>query len=77
MNEQTSVSLNSTTNPKRMKSTATTRGRTKVNQAGLQENNCVMGATYYFFSNGVVNTTGTAPGATLTGTTPVTPGNWP
>jgi predicted porin len=49
----------------------------KTNQAGLQENECVMGTTYYFFSNGVVNTSGTAPTDTsLVGTTQVTPGNW-
>jgi len=50
----------------------------RMSQAGLQENSCVMGTTYYFFSNGVVNATGTVPAeATLIGTTQVTPGNWP
>lgn len=49
----------------------------KLNQLGLQANACVMGTTYYFYSNGVVNATGTPPaGATLVGSTQVTPANW-
>jgi len=36
-----------------------------------------MGTTYYFFSNGAVNSSGIAPpGATLIGSTQVTPANW-
>ncbi|MBL0142148.1 MAG: MtrB/PioB family outer membrane beta-barrel protein [Betaproteobacteria bacterium] len=48
----------------------------KMHQLGLQANACAVGATYYFYSNGVVNTTGIAPtGTTLVGTTLVAPGN--
>jgi hypothetical protein len=49
----------------------------RVSQASIQPSGCVIGATYYFFSNGAVNTTGTAPaGATLIDTTGVTADNW-
>ena len=78
-NDQTSVSLNLDYEPEAAWGIFGyyTWQNAKTNQAGLQENGCVMGFTYYFFSNGAVNTTGTAPaGATLVGTTPVTPGNW-
>ncbi len=78
-NEQTSVSLNLDYEPEARWGIYGyyTWQNAKMNQAGLQENGCVMGTTYYFFSNGVVNTTGTAPaGTTLVGTTQVTPGNW-
>ena len=48
----------------------------KMNQTGLQAIACVAGTTYYFFSNGAVNATGTAPaGATLVGTTLVGTGS--
>ena len=48
-----------------------------IYQRGLQPNACVLGTTYYFFSNGAVNTTGTAPaGTTLVGTTQATAANW-
>lgn len=79
-NEQTSVSLSLDYQPEAQWGIHGyyTWQNTKTSQAGLQENGCVMGTTYYFFSNGVVNTTGTMPaGATLAGTTQVTPGNWP
>jgi MtrB/PioB family decaheme-associated outer membrane protein len=79
-NEQTSVSLSLDYQPEAAWGIYGyyTWQNAKMSQAGLQENGCVMGTTYYFFSNGVVNTTGTAPpGTTLAGTTPVTPGNWP
>ena len=47
----------------------------KMHQTGLQANACVTGTTYYFFSNGAINTTGVAPaGATLVGSTLVAPG---
>ncbi len=47
-----------------------------MHQAGLQANSCISGLTYYFFSNGVVNTTGIAPAqATLVGATAVTDAN--
>jgi len=47
----------------------------KTHQRGLQANACVVGTTYYFFSNGAVNTTGVAPaGTTLVGSTRVAPG---
>jgi MtrB/PioB family decaheme-associated outer membrane protein len=46
-------------------------------QAGIRGNGCLMGTTYYFFSNGVVNSSGIAPpGTTLIGSTVVTPANW-
>jgi MtrB/PioB family decaheme-associated outer membrane protein len=78
-NEQTSISLSLDYEPEAPWGIYGyyTWQNAKTNQAGLQENGCVMGTTYYFFSNGVVNTTGTAPpGTTLAGATPVTPGNW-
>ena len=78
-NEQTSVSLSLEYQPESSWGIYGyyTWQNAKMNQAGLSENGCVMGTTYYFFSNGVVNTTGTAPvGATLAGTTQVTPGDW-
>ena len=78
-NEQTSVSLRLDYEPEAAWGIYGyyTWQNAKTNQAGLQENSCVMGTTYYFFSNGVVNTTGTAPaGTSLVGTTQVTPGNW-
>lgn len=53
------------------------------NQAGVTPNSCLIGATYYFYSDGqVINaTTGAAPpatppGATLVATQAVTGGNW-
>jgi MtrB/PioB family decaheme-associated outer membrane protein len=79
-NEQTSVSLSLDYQPEAawgIYGYYTWQNAT-MSQAGLQENSCVMGTTYYFFSDGVINTTGTAPaGATLAGTTQVAPGNWP
>jgi predicted porin len=78
-NEQTSISLSLDYQPEAAWGIYGyyTWQNAETNQAGLQENGCVMGTTYYFFSNGVVNSTGTAPaGATLAGTTQVTPGNW-
>jgi hypothetical protein len=48
-----------------------------MKQRGLQPNACVLGTTYYFYSNGVINTTGTPPpGTSLVGTTQVSAGNW-
>ncbi|MGE0357164.1 MAG: MtrB/PioB family outer membrane beta-barrel protein [Burkholderiales bacterium] len=45
-------------------------------QAGLQPNSCISGLTYYFFSDGTVNTTGIVPpGSTLVGTTAVADAN--
>jgi MtrB/PioB family decaheme-associated outer membrane protein len=78
-NEQTSISLSLDYQPEAQWGIYGyyTWQNAKTNQAGLQENSCVMGSTYYFYSNGVVNTTGTAPaGTSLVGTTQVTPGNW-
>jgi hypothetical protein len=47
-----------------------------MHQTGIQANACVAGNTYYFYSNGAINTTGVAPaGATLVGTTALTPAN--
>jgi MtrB/PioB family decaheme-associated outer membrane protein len=49
----------------------------RMRQRGLQPNACLIGTTYYFYSNGAINTTGTAPaGATLVSSTQVTAGNW-
>jgi MtrB/PioB family decaheme-associated outer membrane protein len=78
-NEQTSVSLNLDYQPESVWGIYGyyTWQNAKMSQAGLQENACLMGSTYYFFSNGIVNTTGTAPaGTSLVGTTQVTPGTW-
>jgi len=48
-----------------------------MSQRGLQANACAIGATYYFFSNGAINTTGVPPaGTTLVGSTPVTVANF-
>jgi hypothetical protein len=48
----------------------------KAHQTGLQANACVVGNTYYFFSDGSVSTSAVAPaGATLVGSTQVAPGN--
>ncbi|HEX4944302.1 MAG TPA: MtrB/PioB family outer membrane beta-barrel protein [Usitatibacteraceae bacterium] len=48
----------------------------KMHQTGLQANSCVAGVTYFFYSNGEVNTTGIAPaGATRIGSTQVTAAN--
>jgi len=48
-----------------------------MTQRGLQANACAIGSTYYFFSNGAINTTGVPPaGTTLIGSTPVTVTNF-
>jgi hypothetical protein len=48
-----------------------------MEQRGVQGNACVMGTTYYFYSNGQVNTTGLPPaGTTLVATQTVTTANW-
>ncbi|MDH5580185.1 MAG: MtrB/PioB family outer membrane beta-barrel protein, partial [Betaproteobacteria bacterium] len=50
----------------------------EMHQAGLQANTCIAGINYYFFSNGAVNTTGVTPaGASLVGTTRMTPADAP
>ncbi len=49
----------------------------KQSQTGLQANSCIMGSTYYFFSNGSVSGSNTPPpGTTLIGTSQLTPSNW-
>ena len=60
-----------------------TRQWSNMGQRGVHPNGCVVGQTYYFFSDGRVanaNTGATAPatppGTTLVGTQPVTAGNW-
>jgi MtrB/PioB family decaheme-associated outer membrane protein len=78
-NEQTSVNLSLDYQPEAQWGIYGyyTWQNAKTNEAGLEENSCVMGSTYYFYSNGVVNTIGTAPaGTSLVGTTQVSPGNW-
>lgn len=45
-------------------------------QANVWPNVCAIGATYTFWSNGVVNTGADVPGATAIGTTAVTAANW-
>lgn len=56
--------------------------RGRMQQAGLQPNACVMGSTYFFFSDGSIqaSTTGVAPpapaGTSLVGTERVQPSNW-
>jgi hypothetical protein len=56
--------------------------RSRIQQAGLQPNACVMGSTYFFFSDGSIqaSTTGVAPpapsGTSLVGTQLVQPSNW-
>lgn len=48
----------------------------KTHQTGLQGNSCVVGTTYYFFSDGSVSTIAAAPaGTTLVGSTQVAPGD--
>jgi predicted porin len=48
----------------------------KMHQTGIQANACVAGTTYYFYSNGAINTTGVPPaGTTLVGSTSLTPAN--
>lgn len=48
----------------------------RMTQTGIQANACVAGTTYYFYSNGAINTTGVAPAdTTLVGTTALTPQN--
>jgi len=55
----------------------------RLHQTGLQANACVLGNTYYFFSDGSIqtNTTGVPPaapaGTSLTGTQQVLSSNWP
>lgn len=47
-----------------------------MHQLGVQPNACVAGTTYYFFSNGAINTTGVPPaGTTLVGSTALTAAN--
>jgi hypothetical protein len=60
-----------------------TRQWSNMGQRGVHPNGCVVGQTYYFFSDGRVanaNTGGAAPappaGTTLVGTQAVTAGNW-
>lgn len=49
----------------------------KIAQAGIQPNACVIGTTYYFWSDGSVTNAATPPaGTTLVTTTAVTAGNW-
>lgn len=49
----------------------------RLQQVGRNGGACVIGQTYYFFSNGVVNTTGEAPaGTTLLSAVPVGATNW-
>lgn len=49
----------------------------KMGQLGLQPNACTIGTTYYFYSSGAINTTGTPPaGTTLVATTAVSAANW-
>jgi MtrB/PioB family decaheme-associated outer membrane protein len=78
-NEQTSVGLNVNYQPEAEWGVyaSYTWQNAKMYQTGLQSNSCVMGSTYYFFSNGVVDTAPAAPaGTTLVGTTQVSPANW-
>jgi hypothetical protein len=60
-----------------------TRQWSNMGQRGVQPNTCIIGQTYYFYSDGRIanaNTGAAAPavpaGTTLVGTQPVTPGNW-
>jgi len=48
----------------------------QIKQSNVWPNACVIGTTYSFWSNGVVNTGAPVGGATLLGTTTVTAGNW-
>lgn len=49
----------------------------RMKQASIWPNACVIGSTYYFFSDGTINTTGVVPaGTSLQGSTAVTAGNF-
>ncbi|MGB0128663.1 MAG: MtrB/PioB family outer membrane beta-barrel protein, partial [Rhodocyclaceae bacterium] len=48
----------------------------RMRQTSIQPNACVIGTTYSFWSNGVVNTGAAVNGATLLGRTTVTAGNF-